>query len=124
LTRNDIEVNICGGMIETKSNTLIGSQATHFFKNINAEIAFIGAVAISADKGVITTNSQLDVDVIRAMAENSNKRILLADSSKFYKNAYITALPLNIFDEIITDSDIGTDVKKKINTLGVNLKIV
>ena len=124
LNRNDLEVNICGGLIEAKSNTLIGSQATQFFQNIDADIAFIGAVAISIDKGILTTHSQMDADVIRSIANNSKKKILLADSSKFKKRAHISILPLTIFNKIITDTGIDKDVADKIRNLGIELKIV
>ena len=124
LNRNDLEVNICGGLIEAKSNTLIGSQATQFFQNINADIAFIGAVAISIDKGILTTHSQMDADVIRSIANNSKRKILLADSSKFKNRAHISILPLTIFNKIITDTGIGKDVADKIINLGIELKIV
>ena len=124
LNRNDLEVNICGGLIEARSNTLIGSQATQFFQNINADIAFIGAVAISIDKGILTTHSQMDADVIRSIANNSKRKILLADSSKFKKRAHISILPLTIFNKIITDSGIDKDIADKIRNLGIELKIV
>ena len=124
LNRNDLEVNICGGLIEAKSNTLIGSQATQFFQNINADIAFIGAVAISIDKGILTTHSQMDADVIRSIANNSKRKILLADSSKFKKRAHISILPLTVFSKIITDSGIDKDIADKIRNLGIELKIV
>jgi DeoR/GlpR family transcriptional regulator of sugar metabolism len=122
--RSDMEVNICGGLVELKSNTLIGSQATDFFKNIHADIAFIGAVAVSLDKGVISTNSQLDADVTRAIAENSSKKILLADSSKFKKNAYITALPLSAFDMVITDRDLEKGFEAGLKNSGIKYQIV
>lgn len=124
LNRNDLEINICGGLIEAKSNTLIGSQATQFFQNIDADIAFIGAVAISIDKGNLTTHSQMDADVIRSIANNSKRKILLADSSKFKKKAHISILPLTIFDKIITDAGIDKEVADKIRNLGIELKIV
>jgi len=123
LNRNDLEINICGGLIEAKSNTLIGSQATQFFQNIDADIAFIGAVAISIDKGILTTHSQMDADVIRSIANNSKRKILLADSSKFEKRAHISILPLTIFNKIITDAGIDKNIAEKIRNLGIELKI-
>jgi DeoR/GlpR family transcriptional regulator of sugar metabolism len=124
LNRNDLEINICGGLIEAKSNTLIGSQATQFFQNIDADIAFIGAVAISIDKGNLTTHSQMDADVIRSIVNNSKRKILLADSSKFKKKAHISILPLTMFDKIITDVGIDKEVAAKIRNLGIELKVV
>jgi DeoR family transcriptional regulator of aga operon len=122
--RSDMEVNICGGLVELKSNTLIGSQATGFFENIHADIAFIGAVAISLDKGIISTDSQLDADVTRAIADNSSRKILLADSSKFKKSAHITALPLSAFDIIITDRNLEKGFETGLKNSSIKYHIV
>jgi DeoR family fructose operon transcriptional repressor len=124
LNRSDMEVNICGGLVELKSNALIGSQATNYFQNISADIAFIGAIAVSVSKGTISTNSQLDADVTRAIAANSRKIILLADSSKFENTGYITTLPLSSFDEIITDKGLDKKTVSSLKKLGIKTTIV
>jgi len=123
LNRQDIEVNICGGKIEIKSNTLIGSNAVNFFKDIHADIAFIGAIAISLKSG-ITTNNILDAEVTRAIVANSRKIILLADSSKFGKNSHISIIGLKSINEIITDKGISGEIEEGIRKLGVKLTIV
>lgn len=123
LNRQDIEVNICGGQVEIKSNTLIGSNAVNFFKDIHADIAFIGAIAVSLKSG-ITTNSILDAEVTRAIAANSGKIILLSDSSKFGKNSHISIIGLKSINEIITDKGISSEIAEGIRKLGVKLTIV
>jgi DeoR/GlpR family transcriptional regulator of sugar metabolism len=70
-----------------------------------------------------TTHSQMDADVIRSIANNSKRKILLADSSKFKKRAHIYILPLTIFNKIITDTGIDKDIADKIRNLGIELKI-
>jgi DeoR/GlpR family transcriptional regulator of sugar metabolism len=124
LNRSDFEVNICGGLIESKSNTLIGSQAVQFFNNISAELAFIGAIAISVDQGYVTTSSQLDADVTRAIINSSRRKILITDSSKFSQNAHIKVFPLNVLEAVITDAEIDKKTVNKIKNLGVKLILV
>ncbi len=123
LNRTDIEINICGGLIETKSNTLIGSQAVQFFNNINADIAFIGTVAVDVEKGFITAFSQMDSDVTKSIINNSRKKVLLVDSTKFFQKAHIKVVPLNRFEVIVTDNGIDNKVKSKIISMGIELKI-
>ncbi len=124
VNRNDIDLYICGGFIETKSNTLVGGYAVQFFNNIDADIAFVGAVAISVEKGFATTSSQLDADVTNAILNNSRRKILIADSSKFYKSAHIKVFPLNILETIITDSGIDEKIAEAVKSFGVNLIVV
>jgi len=123
LNRRDIQVNICGGQIEIHSNTLIGSQAVNFFKNIHADVAFIGAVAVSEKLG-LTTNSILDAEVTRSIIESSKKVILLADSSKFGKNGHISIMPLENLFEIITDNNIEKNIASSIKKRGIKITIV
>src|SRR4030043_294869 len=80
--------------------------------------------AIFIDKGILTTHSQMDADVIRSIANNSKRKILLADSSKFKKRAHISILSLTVFSKIITDSGIDKDIANKVRNLGIELKIV
>jgi DeoR/GlpR family transcriptional regulator of sugar metabolism len=122
LNRHDIELNICGGQVEIRSNTLIGSNAVNFFKDIHADIAFIGAVSISLKTG-ITTSSILDAEVTKAIIANSKKVILLADSSKFGKSGHISIANLESINEIITDSNITKEMSDGINGLGIKLTI-
>ena len=124
LNRTDITLNISGGSMEAKSGSLIGSQAVNYFQNINADIAFLSGPAVLADKGVIATNSHFDAELMISIMNNSKKKILLADSSKFKKNALITVLPLTEFDEIITDSGIENNISNKIMEMGIKLTIV
>lgn len=123
LGRTDFEVNICGGLIEAKSNTLVGSSAVQYFNNISADITFMGAVAISVQQGYVTTSSQMDADVTRAIVNNSRRIILVADSSKFSQNAHIRVFPLTDIEAIITDSDIDKKTAGAIKKMGIKLII-
>jgi len=121
--RKDFEISVCGGIIRPQSNTYVGPHAISFFNNINADIAFIGAVAISLDKGMATA-TQFDAEITKSIIQCSKKIILLSDSSKFGKYSYINVTPLEILDEIITDSNLNEDIRKDIEKLNVKLTIV
>jgi DeoR/GlpR family transcriptional regulator of sugar metabolism len=123
LGRTDFEVNICGGLIEAKSNTLIGSSAVQYFNNISADITFMGAVAVSVQQGYVTTSSQMDADVTRAIVKNSRRLILVADSSKFTQNAHIKVFPLSALEAVITDSDIDKKTANEIKKMGLKMTL-
>ena len=53
-----------------------------------------------------------EIGVIRAMINNSNLRILAADSSKFEKTSLITICPLQKMDYVVTDSNLKEDIVK------------
>lgn len=120
----NLEINICGGLIEKKSNTLIGSQAVNYFNKISADISFISPVGISIEKMHILTNSLLDADVTQSIIQCSKKNILLSDSSKFLKNARYAITPLKSFDEIITDSGISSEILRVARKNNIKITVV
>ncbi|MBM3705564.1 MAG: DeoR/GlpR transcriptional regulator [Actinobacteria bacterium] len=124
LGRKDIEVNICGGLVELKSNTLIGSPAVEFFNNLSVDLAFIGTIAVSVEGGYIAASSQMDADVTKSIINNSRKIVLLADSSKFNNKAYVKAAPLEKINVLITDSGIEKKTAQRLRSMNIVLKIV
>jgi len=124
LNFKNLEINTCGGLIEKKSNTLIGSQAVNYFNNINADIAFIGAIGISIEKMSILTNSLLDADVTQSIIQSSKKNILLSDSSKFLKNARYAITSLKSFNEIITDSGLSSEMLREAKKKNIKITVV
>jgi len=121
--KNDFEVSVCGGIIRAGSSTYVGPHAVSYFKSINADIAFLGAVAVSASKG-LSTATQFDAEIANAIAESARKIILLADSSKFERHSYINFLPIERLSEIITDDKINEEIAKEITKKGVKLTTV
>ncbi|MCL5985686.1 MAG: DeoR/GlpR family DNA-binding transcription regulator [Actinobacteria bacterium] len=121
--KKDFEISVCGGIIRPQTYTYIGPHAVNFFKSINADIAFIGAVAVSLDKGIATA-TQFDAEITSSVIECSKKIVLLCDSSKFGKYSYINVAPLGKIDEIITDLKLDEDIKRSIGKLEVKLTVV
>ncbi|MBN1298924.1 MAG: DeoR/GlpR transcriptional regulator [Actinobacteria bacterium] len=119
----DFEVSACGGIIREGSSTYVGPHAVSYFKNLNVDISFIGAVAISLTKG-LSTATQFDAEIVKAVTDCAKKVIVLTDSSKFHKESYINFLPFENITEIITDSNIEPKTADSFTRLGVKLTIV
>lgn len=121
--KRDIEVLVCGGEIKLEHGTYSGPQAISFFNQINIRKAFIGAAAVSVDKG-ISTSIQFIYDLIKVIRRNSKELILLCDSSKFETYSFINMLPLSEIDEIITDDNINPEIVKKIKKVPIKITLV
>jgi DeoR/GlpR family transcriptional regulator of sugar metabolism len=121
--KKDFEVCACGGILREGSSTYVGPHAVSYFRNLNVGTAFIGAVAISLTKG-LSTATQFDAEIVKAVTECAKKVIVLADSSKFGKDSYINFLPFENITEIITDSNIEQDIANSLTRQGVKLTIV
>ena len=121
--KKDFEVSVCGGIIKPGSSIYVGPHAVGFFEGINVEKAFIGATAVSLDKG-ISTATQYDAELTKSIARSAREVILLCDSSKFETYSYINVIPFNEIDEIITDDKIAPDIAESIRKMGVKLTLV
>ncbi|MFC2145396.1 DeoR/GlpR family DNA-binding transcription regulator [Actinomycetota bacterium] len=123
LIKRDINIGVCGGIINSSSSIFTGPHALNFFNIINNNIAFISGTAVSVKKGISTASIE-DSEITRAVAKSANKVILLADSSKFEKYSFINVMALKELDEIITDKNIDQDIVTDIKKMGIKITIV
>lgn len=119
----DFEILCTGGSVQNTTSSFLGSHAVEFLKNINADISFIGSSSVDVEHG-ITTPSPSKADIKKQMIKCSNKRILVADSSKFQKIGFIKVCNLNEFHKIITDDDLDKNTIKEIRNNNIKLILV
>lgn len=95
---------ICtGGEITPESFSYVGIDAESILSRYNADIAFFSCRGIS-DEGIITDNSIFENALRQIMIQNSKKKILLCDKSKFGKTYLHTLCNKDNLDAIITNT--------------------
>ncbi|MBW4889370.1 DeoR/GlpR family DNA-binding transcription regulator [Mucilaginibacter sp. HMF5004] len=100
-----IEVIMTGGEFKPPTLSLTGQKAADFFKGINVQKLFLATAGLSLKSG-LTYPSISDIVVKKAMIDAAETTYLVADSSKFSKNAFASLGALSLIDYIVTDSDI------------------
>jgi DeoR/GlpR family transcriptional regulator of sugar metabolism len=111
-----------GGTLRPGSRSLVGDLADSFFKNIHADICFIGAGAITH---TVLTDTSFEISALkRAMIQSSRRTILLADSSKFTTPAFCTFGDLSMIDEIVTDDEVDAGGLATLRSLHANVHVV
>jgi DeoR family transcriptional regulator of aga operon/DeoR family myo-inositol catabolism operon transcriptional repressor len=123
MNKKDIGVSICGGQIRPDSSIFVGPHAIDFFNSINADIAFVSPVGVSVEKG-ISTATELDAELMKAIMGCAHKKILICDSTKFGKYSYINVAPLSDFTEIITDKGLDNRHYNKVKDKGIKITLV
>jgi DeoR/GlpR family transcriptional regulator of sugar metabolism len=95
------EVFITGGFIYPHSGLLVGPQAIANIQQYHANKAFLSVGGI--DLEMASNSNQLIVESEQAIIQQSEKIIMLADSSKFGKKSMVKLCELEEIDILITD---------------------
>ncbi|MEG1887514.1 MAG: DeoR/GlpR family DNA-binding transcription regulator [Oscillospiraceae bacterium] len=96
----EIRLYTCGGTVKNNAS-VVGSIAKETINRFHADILFLSCAGLS--KFGATEGSEEGADIKRAMLENSSFKILLCDSSKFYKDFFCKTCGLNQIDVFISD---------------------
>lgn len=102
LENSQCELIHTGGTVCRENRSCVGEAAAQALRQLFIDLAFISASSWSM-RG-LSTPSEDKVAVKKAIVDASRRRILLSDTSKYGKVATYLALPIAVFDAIITDS--------------------
>lgn len=117
-----IELVVTGGMVRKSDGGIVGEAAVDLIKQFKVDFAVIGASAID-EEGSLLDFDYREVQVSRAIVEQSRKTILVADHSKFERRAPVQIGRLSEMDVFVTDAEPSTDVREYCNRAGVELII-
>lgn len=121
--KKGISLYTIGGQIRSGYYSIGGSMASDNLLSFNVQTAVMSADAIDIDRG-ITNAEMFEVSVKKEIRKCAKNLILLADSSKFNKQAFYFIMPISYADIIITDSEISEDNIKQIEKNNIKLIIV
>lgn len=109
----NIRLILTGGILRREEQSLIGAIAEHTFTNYFVDKAFIGIGGVDLDVGLTEYNVE-DAKIKSHMIQSSQRRYLLADSSKFGRRKFVHVVPLSEIHEIITDKGLAEDYQKEL----------
>jgi len=85
--------------------------------------AFLGIQAIEPELGLTDTSIEI-AHVKQAMIRAARRVILLADSSKWRRAAFVKVAPLSAIHTVVTDSDLPDDARAAFEHVGVEVIVV
>jgi len=119
----DTTVVMTGGVIRPITFGASGALAAATLKELHVDQAFIAMHSVSV-RGGLTYPSFEEVDAKRAMIEAATEVILLADHSKFGREALVRVAPITAVHRIVTTPGIDPGEEAGIRDLGIDLIIV
>ncbi len=97
-----IVLMITGGKTRNRERSLVGHLATRAFEELVFDVFVMGVAGVHQEFGVTDYNVD-EAQVKRAAVDASQRRIVIADSSKLGKVAFAKLCDLDQIDTIVTD---------------------
>lgn len=119
----NISIIFGGGYYHPDTTLFESAENITLIKNIRATKVFASAAGVHDTMGVTCMNNY-ELEIKQTIIQSGAEKILLADSSKFgvIKPCFVT--DLNIFDRIITDTNLSEDWVQLIQEKGIHLDMV
>ena len=117
---SSLDVVLLGGSFQHDAEANVGPLTKLGLSQFSVDKCFIGADAISAEKGVSTINL-FRAEVARAMVKSARKMIVLATSDKVGANAVASSFPLTAIHTVITDKDLSREGQTLLEQAGVDV---
>ena len=116
-------VFLAGGNIRRNFNETLGADTEDFFRNVRVNKAFLGADAVDLQEGVFNANIA-ERTVKQLVIRAAQEVVLVADHSKFGKNALIKICDFTEIDKIVTDRGLAPEVSRELGRQGIFFETV
>jgi DeoR/GlpR family transcriptional regulator of sugar metabolism len=117
--KRQIEVTLTGGFFYPRLRVTLGPLCEQMLSGVAADVLIMGTGGITAD-GFSNGNS-LVVGSERKMIEVARKVIIVADHSKFGRNAMLQVAPLDVADCVVSDSALGPEYREMLRAQGIEV---
>ncbi len=103
---SDFRIISTGGTLRPNSMALTGASTIKTLLGYYADIVLISCKGLDREKGLMESNEE-EAAVKQIMLQQGRKALLLADSSKFNKTAFVKICDLADIDTLVTDKAPG-----------------
>lgn len=112
-----VEVILTGGYLYPRLGIQLGPICEHMLHSISADVLIMGIRGLTMS-GISDTNT-LIVESLRAMIKVANNVIIVADHTKFGRDAMIHVADLNEVDCVISDDALKPEFREMLKANGV-----
>jgi DeoR family fructose operon transcriptional repressor len=120
--RPEFTIILIGGILDKKELSL-GNDFSQMLESLHLDILFMSVSGVHPSVG-LTDQGPSEARVQKQMCQIANRKVVLADSSKFGRASLVKLCALCDVDQIITDGGLDTDMEQKIKDTGVTLDVV
>lgn len=119
---SQIQVSVSGGSVRPGTSTLMGADTLHYMRRLRADLALIGAHALSEDE-MSDTSIEL-AELKRVIIGAAKRAVVIADSSKIFSRSFCGFGRIADLDHLITDDRIDLAQLATLNRNGARVEVV
>ena len=118
-----LSLTVVGGEFSTSTESFGGPLAIEAVQRFNVKIAFIGTDGFTLERG-LSTHLVEGAEMVKSMAAHADKTVLLSDSTKYGRSGFVTIMPLNAVDTLISDTDFNAATAALLREQGLEVLLV
>jgi DeoR/GlpR family transcriptional regulator of sugar metabolism len=116
----ETSIFLLGGKLVKRSMSVVGPQAQMELHKYNAHYVFLGTSGVTLRKG-FTSSDIYEAEMKEAMVTAGQKVVILADHSKFQRQALVSFSSFKDVDIVITSDLTDPDLVKEMESMGVQV---
>jgi DeoR/GlpR family transcriptional regulator of sugar metabolism len=116
----ETSIFLLGGKLVKRSMSVVGPQAQLELHKYNAHYVFLGTSGVTLRKG-FTSSDIYEAEMKQAMVTAGQKVVILADHSKFQRQALVSFSSFKDVDMVITSDLTDPDLVRELESLGVQV---
>ncbi len=122
-TNPALQMTLTGGVFVPSAEAMVGPNTLRTLGQFHAKTAFLGTDGFSLKSGI--TADAVDVaEVVRAMAAQADRAVLLADSSKYGRAGFAHIMGLAEIGVLITDNGLEHSIRRDLEEHGIEVECV
>jgi DeoR family fructose operon transcriptional repressor len=118
-----VTVLMLGGRVRSEALSVVGPLGDGFFRRVNIQKAFVGAVGVTIDAGLSDAMEE-EAQIKRSMVAAAREVYALVDHTKFGRAASATFCRTDRLTGILTDEAARAEVVEELRALGVAVTLV
>lgn len=120
IKNSEAELYLCGGLVQKSTGSMFGYYATQMLADFRFDVGFFGAASINDEFQVLTPTTD-KAFLKRTTMKQCEKSYLVADASKFGRQAMTKINHLGEYTGVITNRSFSEEEKKRLKKLGARI---
>jgi DeoR family glycerol-3-phosphate regulon repressor len=118
----DFEVILAGGVVRARDGGIVGEATLDLIRQFKVDFGIIGISGIDADGSLLDFDYR-EVRVAQAIIANSRRVLLVADHTKFGRDAMVRLGRMAQLDDLLTDREPPPDMAEMLREAGVRIHV-